>query len=112
MSGQQGSLMFFDKMIIQMYLGWIVLLAGSYSPQSTGSIPCFIKYSFAFEKCRQPKKPACTERGEGWAALSIKCFVSSINTLFSWANFPHNKNTTFFFNSEIFLITLSVNSLQ
>src|SRR6188472_3547658 len=83
-----------------------------HSLQSIGSIPFLISHSFAFEKCLQPKKPACADNGEGCAALRIKCLLSSIKTLFSCANFPHNKNTTCFFSSEIFLITVSVNSAQ
>src|SRR4030095_5906500 len=83
-----------------------------HSLQSIGSMPFLISHSFALEKCLQPKKPACAERGEGCAARSIKCLLSSIKILFSCANFPHNRNTTCFFSSDIFLITVSVNSAQ
>src|SRR5688572_27103503 len=83
-----------------------------HSLQSTGSIPCLIRYSLVFEKCLHPKKPALAESGEGCADRRIKCLLSSIRVLFSCANFPHNKNTTCSFSSEIFLITVSVNCDQ
>src|ERR1700733_5901662 len=38
----------------------------------------------------------------------MKCFDSSTSALFSCANFPHNRNTTFFLPADIFWMTASV----
>ena len=45
--------------------------------QRTGSLPCPARYSLAFEKCRQPKKPLLAEKGEGCGHLSTRLRVGS-----------------------------------
>ena len=45
--------------------------------QRTGSLPCPARYSLAFEKCRQPKKPLLAEKGEGCGHLSMRLRVGS-----------------------------------
>ena len=53
-----------------------------FKPQSIGSLPCCFSNSLVFEKCLQPKNLS-TEKGDGWAALSTKCFLLSIKATLS-----------------------------
>lgn len=41
--------------------------------QSISCFPDFFRNSFVLEKCLQPKKPLCTERGEGCAVCRTWC---------------------------------------
>jgi hypothetical protein len=43
----------------------IFLFYGVNNFQSIGSMPCFVKSSFVFEKCLHPIKPAWADKGDG-----------------------------------------------
>ena len=95
-------------------MGWYgngsILLTGNvwfFSPypiywgslQSIGSSPCFIRYSFALEKWRQPRKPRCADNGDGCGACRTRCFLPSMTAPFFWAYAPQSMKTTCSFSS-------------
>ena len=73
--------------------------------------PCCSSKALVFEKCLHPEN-ALPASGDGCAASSTKCFAVSIRYFLDRAKFPHNKNITPRFSSDILQITASVNVSQ
>ena len=64
--------------------------------QFIGDLSISVRWLFALEKCLQPKKPWCAEKGEGWGEFRMRCLDASISPILFCACFPHNMITRFF----------------
>lgn len=86
-------------------MGKLMAFFYAYNFQFIGSRPFSTRILFALEKCLQPKKPRCTENGEGCGAVRIKCLFVSIKLILFCANLPQRRKTIPARRSEIVLIT-------
>ena len=65
-------LSFREAMVWPLIVDRVASQPSSGSAQSIGGRPRLSRKALAFEKWRQPKKPLCAEKGDGWGAFSTR----------------------------------------